>query len=148
MASSHPSPWPRDGNGKPVRRVRVAGDQNRNLYWRRDGRLEIGYRDSGGTQRWAGPFDTITAARAERDSILGAKGKGERVQPNPRLMFGDALDRWLAEQVVELRRLDARELQEPRGDTPAPAVGTPAHGSHRSDRRGSTRARAPRARPC
>ena len=104
MASSHPSPWPRDGNGKPVRRVRVAGDKNRNLYWRRDGRLEIGYRDSGGTQRWAGPFDTITAARAERDSILGAKGKGERVQPNPRLMFGDALDRWLAEQVVELRR--------------------------------------------
>jgi integrase len=84
--------------------VRVAGAKNRNLYWRRDGRLEIGYRDSGGTQRWAGPFDTITAARAERDSILGAKGKGERVQPNPRLMFGDALDRWLAEQVIELRR--------------------------------------------
>lgn len=104
MAVRHPAPWPRDSNGRPVRRVRVGGAKNQNLYWRRDGRLEIGYRDSGGTQRWAGPFDTITAARAERDSILGAKGKGERVQPNPRLTFGDALDKWLADQVVELRR--------------------------------------------
>jgi integrase len=104
MPTGRPNPWPRDRAGRPVRRVRVAGAKNRNLYWRRDGSLEIGYRDSGGTQRWAGPFDTITAARAERDSILGAKGKGERVQPNPRLTFGDALDKWLAEQVVELRR--------------------------------------------
>ena len=45
----------------------------------------------------------ITAARAERDSILGAKGKGQKVQPNPRLRFGEAADRWLADQVVELR---------------------------------------------
>jgi hypothetical protein len=73
MAARHPSPWPRDASGKPVRRVRVARAKNRNFYWRRDGRLEIGYRDSCGTQRWAGPFDTITLARAERDSILGAK---------------------------------------------------------------------------
>jgi hypothetical protein len=51
----------------------------------------------------AGPFDTITAARAERDSILGAKGKGDQVLPSPRLRFGDAADRWLAEQVAELR---------------------------------------------
>jgi hypothetical protein len=45
----------------------------------------------------------ITAARAERDTILGARGRGERVQPNPRLRFGDAADRWLAEQVAALR---------------------------------------------
>jgi hypothetical protein len=45
----------------------------------------------------------ITAARAERDTILGARGRGERVQPNPRMRFGDAADRWLAEQVAALR---------------------------------------------
>src|SRR4051794_26390847 len=102
MASGQPSPWPRDVSGRPVRRVRVSSTNNRNLYWRRDGKLEIGYRDSAGKQRWAGPFDTITAARAERDSILGAKGKGDRVHPSPRLKFGDAADRWLTEQVTQL----------------------------------------------
>jgi len=45
----------------------------------------------------------ITAARAERDTILGRADRGERVQPNPRLRFGDAADRWLAEQVAALR---------------------------------------------
>lgn len=104
MAVSHPNPWPLDKRGRPVRRVRVRGVENRNLYWRRDGRLEIGYRDSAGKQRWAGPFVTITAARAERDTVLGARGRGERVRPNPRLRFGEALDRWLADQVAELRR--------------------------------------------
>ncbi len=103
MATGRPNPWPHDARRKPVRRVRVAGPNNRNLHWRRDGKLEIGYRDSAGKQRWAGPFETITAARAERDSILGAKGKGERVLPSPRLRFGDAADRWLAEQVAQLR---------------------------------------------
>jgi hypothetical protein len=43
----------------------------------------------------------ITAARAERDTILGRADRGERVQPN--LRFGDAADRWLAEQVAALR---------------------------------------------
>jgi integrase len=103
MASGRPDPWPHDARGKPVRRVRVPGANNRNLFWRRDGRLEIGYRDSAGRQRWTGPFDTITAARAERDSILGRRGKGDRVEPSPRLKFGDAAERWLAEQVTELR---------------------------------------------
>jgi hypothetical protein len=45
----------------------------------------------------------ITAARAERDTILGARGRGERVQSNPRMRFGDAADRWLSEQVAALR---------------------------------------------
>jgi integrase len=103
LASGRPNRWPSDRRGMPVRRLGVAGANNRNLWWRQDGKLEIGYRDSSGKQRWAGPFETITSARAERDSILGAKGKGERVQPSPRLNFGDAADRWLAEQVAQLR---------------------------------------------
>jgi integrase len=82
-----------------ARRTRVE----RNIYRRADGKLEVGYRDSAGKQRWQTVPGGITAARAERDSILGAKGKGERVQPNPRLRFDEAADRWLAEQVVELR---------------------------------------------
>lgn len=85
------------------RRKRVPGSQNSNVYVRPDGKYEIGYRDSTSVQRWRGPFDTITSARAERDSILGAKGKGARVQPNPKLRFGEAADRWLAEQVSDLR---------------------------------------------
>src|SRR4051794_22429055 len=86
-------------DARSPRRVRVE----RNIYRRPDGRLEVGYRDSASRQRWKGPFDTITAARRQRDAVLGAKAKGERVQPAPRLTFGVAADRWLTEQVVELR---------------------------------------------
>lgn len=85
------------------RRVRVPGDKNHHVYRRWDGRYEIGFRDSTGKQRWPGPFDTITQARAERDKVLGKKASGERVAPNPRLTFGEAADRWLAEQVTDLR---------------------------------------------
>ena len=85
------------------RRRREPGQRNSNLYRRYDGRFEVGYRDSTGKQRWSHAFETITAARAERDSILAAKGRGERVQPNPRLRFGEAAEQWLAEQVSELR---------------------------------------------
>jgi len=85
------------------RRVRVPGERNANVYRRYDGRFEVGYRDSTGRQRWTEAIDTITAARARRDDVLGRKGKGEHVQPNPRLKFGEAADRWLADQVVELR---------------------------------------------
>src|SRR3954465_11402205 len=84
---------------RPPRRVRVE----RNIYRRPDGRLEVGYRDSASKQRWKGPLDTITAARRARDALLGAKARGERVEPNPRLTFGTTADKWLAEQVVELR---------------------------------------------
>lgn len=93
MSTSKPKP----------RRVREPGPKNSNIYRRADGRLEIGYRDSCGTQRWRGPFDTISHARAERDKVLGDKASGKVVQPNPRLRFGDAAERWLAEQVVDLR---------------------------------------------
>src|SRR4051812_32080761 len=81
------------------RRVRVE----RNLYRRPDGKLEVGYRDSASKQRWKGPFDTITAARRQRDALLGARANGDRVAPATRLTFGAAADRWLAEQVTQLR---------------------------------------------
>ena len=87
----------------PPRRRREPGQRNANIYRRYDGKLEVGYRDSTGKQRWTRPFGTITAARAERDAILATKGRGERVQPNPRLRFGEVAERWLAEQVSELR---------------------------------------------
>lgn len=86
-----------------ARRARVE----RNIYRRRDasGHIvhEVGYRDSTGRQRWRTVEGGITAARAERDDLLGRKGRGERVQPNPRLRFGEAADAWLAGQVAELR---------------------------------------------
>jgi integrase len=86
-----------------ARRVRVE----RNIYRRQDavGHTvhEVGYRDSAGRQRWRTVDGGITAARAARDDVLGRKGRGERVQPNPRLRFGEAADAWLAGQVAELR---------------------------------------------
>ncbi|HTA98821.1 MAG TPA: tyrosine-type recombinase/integrase, partial [Solirubrobacteraceae bacterium] len=86
-----------------ARRVRVE----RNIYRRQDvsGHTihEVGYRDSAGWQRWRTVDGGITAARAARDDVLGRKGRGERVQPNPRLRFGEAADAWLAGQVAELR---------------------------------------------
>ena len=93
MSSSHATP----------RRRREPGDRNRNIYRRYDGRFEIGYRDSTGRQRWTRAYDTVTAARAARDDLLGRKARGDRVQPNPRLRFSVAADRWLGGQVVDLR---------------------------------------------
>ena len=90
------------------RRRRVAGEKNHNVYERPDGLFEVGYRDSAGKQRWRVPdfpaaFKTITEARRARDSVLGRKASGETVKPSPKLAFGAVADRWLAEQVVELR---------------------------------------------
>lgn len=89
-------------NATPRRR-REPGDRNRNVYRRYDGRFEVGYRDSTGRQRWTRAYDTVTAARGARDDLLGRKARGDRVQPNPRLRFGEAADRWLDGQVVDLR---------------------------------------------
>jgi integrase len=97
-----PRPWPVDKNGKPKRRVALPG--NRGVYWRPDGLLEVGYRDADGRLRWRGPYETITAARAGRGDAKTKARSGERESANPRLKFGEAADRWLAEQVIELRR--------------------------------------------
>ena len=97
-----PYPWPLDKNGKPKRRVAVP--ENRGIYWRPDGLFEVGYRDADGRLRWRGPYETITAARAGRGDAKTKARSGERESANPRLKFGEAADRWLAEQVIELRR--------------------------------------------
>ena len=85
------------------RRVRVE----RNIYKRtnHDGKTiyEIGFRDSTGRQRFKTIGPKITAARVERDSILGHRGKGGYVQPNPRLTFNEASERWLTDQVADLK---------------------------------------------
>src|SRR3954451_12443416 len=96
-----PRPWALDGAGAPKRRVAVCGD--RGVYWRPDGLFEVGYRDADGRLRWRGPFETITAARAARGDARTRARAGERESANPRLRFGEAADRWLAEQVAELR---------------------------------------------
>jgi integrase len=83
----------------PPRRVSVE----RNIYKRADGKLEVGYRDSTGKQRWTPVVGGITAARAVRDDVLGRKARGERVAPNPKLRFGEAADKWLAGPVASLR---------------------------------------------
>jgi hypothetical protein len=89
MSSTQPRP----------RRTRVEA----NIYRRPDGKLEVGYRDTTGRQRWQTLDGGITAARTFRDGVRSAKGRGERVQPNPKLRFGEAGDRWLTEQVAALR---------------------------------------------
>jgi integrase len=96
-----PNPWPQDGSGKPRRRIAVP--DNKGIYWRRDGQFEVGYRDADGRLRWRGPIPTITAARAAREKARTAARSGERESANRRLKFGEAADRWLDEQVVELR---------------------------------------------
>src|SRR3954447_22907643 len=99
--SKPPRPWPSDGFGRPNRRVGVPG--NPGIYWRGPGMLEVGYRDAGGRLRWRGPFETLTSARLARDDARVKARGGERESANPRLKFGEAANRWLAEQVAELR---------------------------------------------
>jgi integrase len=87
----------------PGRRERVEP----NIYRRTNaaGRVvhEVGYRDSSGRQRWRTVEGGIRAARVVRDDLLARRGRGERVQPNPRLRFSQAADAWLSEQVAALR---------------------------------------------
>jgi hypothetical protein len=53
--------------------------------------LEVGYRDA------------VTAARIARDDAR-TKARGRvRESANPRLKFGEAAERWLSEQVSQLR---------------------------------------------
>ncbi len=86
------------GTGK-ARRTRVE----RGIYQRADGTLEVCYQDSTGRTRWQTVGTKITQARAVRRDLMARKDRGEHVQPNPRLRFGDAADRWLKGQVSDLR---------------------------------------------
>lgn len=79
----------------------------RGIHYRvnREGRkiYSVTYRGSTGRQHQETIGPKISAARARRDAILGDRANGVHLQPNPRLKFADAADRWLSEQVVDLR---------------------------------------------
>src|SRR3954466_2929014 len=96
-----PGPGPPGGSRRPKRRVGVPG--HRGVYWRPDGMFEVGYRDADGRLRWRGAFETLTSARVARDDARVKARGGERESVNPRLKFGEAADRWQAEQVAALR---------------------------------------------
>lgn len=75
----------------------------RNIYKRRTGVFEVGFKDGAGIQRWRTVEGGITAARALRDDLLARRGRGERTAPNPRLRFGEAAARWLDGPVQDLK---------------------------------------------
>ncbi|MBS1675796.1 MAG: site-specific integrase [Actinobacteria bacterium] len=95
-------------DSEPSRRRRVPGAANRNLYERTastgEAVYEIGYRDADGRQRFETIGRKIGEARKARDEALVRRGRGEPTHSNPRLRFGEAADRWLVEQVADLRR--------------------------------------------
>ena len=82
------------------------GRREPNLYKRQTAAglvYEVSYRDSTGRQVLEKVRPNLTQARDRRDEIRVARNKGERVQANPGLRFSHAAERWLEEQVSELR---------------------------------------------
>src|SRR4051794_13206761 len=73
------------------------------IYRRADGRLEIGFRDSTGRQRWRVVEGGITVARRQLDVEKGKRAQGERIADDPRLTFNAAGDAWLDARVARLR---------------------------------------------
>jgi hypothetical protein len=127
------------------RRVRIE----RNLYEsvRADGRrrLEVGYRDSLGKQRWRVLGEVgIKQARAERDEILGKRGKGEK----DRAVAAAALRRRRGALARRASRRAAAEhagrVLERRAAAPAAPVGSPPARPDRRRRRCPARARVAR----
>jgi integrase len=87
------------GNVTP-RRTRVEPG----IYRRADGRLEVGWRDTQGKQRWrVVDMSGIKAARAALAQEHAKRARGERVASDPRLTFGAAADTWWDARVVRLR---------------------------------------------
>jgi hypothetical protein len=62
------------------RRVRIE----KGIYRRGDGRLEIGFRDAQGKQRWRAVEGGITAARNQLAGEHAKRARGERVAADPR----------------------------------------------------------------
>ena len=81
------------------RRVRVE----RGIYRRADGRLEIGWRDAHGKQRWRAVPGGVKAARAALATEHAKRARGERTAADPRLTFDTAADAWWDARVVRLR---------------------------------------------
>ena len=72
------------------------------IYRRPDGKLEIGYRDAHGRQRWQRVDGGIISARKALTAAKAKRDRGEAVSANPRLTFGVAADAWLAARVARL----------------------------------------------
>ncbi len=95
------TPWPVDSKGRPVRRIRIETGIYRSV----SGKFEVCFTDELGKVRFepqASP--NISAARSRRNALNAAKDRGESIRPSPKLRFGDVADRWLAEQVTDLRQ--------------------------------------------
>lgn len=84
---------------RPPRRVRVESG----IYKRPDGKLEIGFRDASGKQRFRGPFRGLRAARAALAEQVAKRAKGEKIADDPRLKFNDGANAWWSARVVRLR---------------------------------------------
>lgn len=91
MSTTHSSSVPR--------RVRVEPG----VYRRADGKLEIGWRDASGTQKWQKVDGGIKAARAALATEHARRGRGERIAVDPRLKFDGAADIWWAARALKLR---------------------------------------------
>jgi integrase len=82
------------------RRVKVPGSHNGYLYVRENAQgekvYEVGWRDADRRQHFKTVDGGITAARAERDRILGERARpGSKAPTNPRLTFREAADRYI-----------------------------------------------------
>jgi integrase len=73
------------------------------IYARPDGRLEIGYRDAQGRQRWRVVEGGVTAARKQLTAAKAQRDRGDHVPAGPRLSFNAAADAWLDARVSRLR---------------------------------------------
>lgn len=97
--------WPRSEGGAmhdrsaAPRRVRVE----RGIYRRPTGVLEVCFKDETGRLRWRTVEGGILAARKLRNDLSAKRARGESVEPNPTMPFGEAADRWLDGPVMDLR---------------------------------------------
>ncbi len=86
----------------PLSTVDPSAKNAESIYRRADGRLEVGYRDEAGRQRWKTIEGGISAARAFRDEMRSRKRRGE-VTSESRVLMDDAAAKWLAGPVASLR---------------------------------------------
>ena len=87
------------GSKATPRRVRIESG----IYKRPDGKLEIGWRDASGKQKWRMVPGGIKAARAALAQEHARRARGEKVASDPRLRFDQAADAWWAARAVKLR---------------------------------------------
>jgi integrase-like protein len=73
------------------------------IYRRADGRLELGYRDATGKQRWQVVEGGIIAARKALTAAKAKRDRGDAIPVNPRLTFNAATDAWLDARVSRMK---------------------------------------------